>query len=58
MATATTSLGKAKYFLTFVDDYYWFVWTFTIKPKDEVYGELIDFQSMMLSLMILFLVVF
>jgi transposase InsO family protein len=36
---ATSSIGGAKYFLTFIDDFSHFLWVYTIKSKDEVFGK-------------------
>jgi hypothetical protein len=43
---ATSSLGGAKYFLTFIDDFSWFLWVYTIKSKDEVFAKFQEFKNL------------
>ena len=40
------SLGLAEYFLTFIDDHSRFVWTYTLKRKDEVFPKFLEWKSM------------
>ena len=35
----TISLGRAKYFLSFIDDYSRMVWVYILKSKDEVFEK-------------------
>jgi hypothetical protein len=41
---ATPSIGGAKYFLTFIDDFSRFLWVYTIKSKDKVFGKFREFK--------------
>jgi hypothetical protein len=40
----TSSIGVAKSFLTFIDDFSCFLWIYTIKSKDEVFGKFQEFK--------------
>ena len=39
------SIGGAKYFVTFIDDFSRKVWAFSLKPKDQVLGVFKQFQA-------------
>jgi ribonuclease HI len=41
-----TSLGGARYFLTFIDDYSKKVFVYFIKSKSEVFGKFMDFKNL------------
>lgn len=42
----TTSLGGAKYFLTFIDDYSRMCFVYFLKTKDEAFSKFKDFKSL------------
>jgi transposase InsO family protein len=42
----TYSLGGAKYFLIFIDDFSCFLGIYTIRSKDEVFGKYKEFKSL------------
>jgi hypothetical protein len=44
---ATSSIGGAKYFLAFTDDFSHFLSVYIIKSKDEVFGKFMEFKSLM-----------
>ncbi|KAE8692759.1 hypothetical protein F3Y22_tig00110831pilonHSYRG00699 [Hibiscus syriacus] len=43
----TISLGGTHYYVTFVDDFSWRVWVYTMKTKDEVLGFFLKWKKMM-----------
>eukprot|EP01018_Ginkgo_biloba_P005754 Gb_37606 [translate_table: standard] len=42
----TVSMGKARYFMTFIDDYTRKIWVYFLKEKSEAFMKFIEFRAM------------
>jgi hypothetical protein len=43
---APISVGKFKYYISFIDDYSKFVWIYLLKNKSDVFRKFHDFQQL------------
>jgi hypothetical protein len=46
LGPATESVGRKKYYVSFIDDFSKFVWIYTLKHKSEVFEHFYEFQNL------------
>jgi hypothetical protein len=44
--TKTKSIGRCRYYMSFIDDHTWKVWVYFMKHKGEVFQHFLNFKTM------------